>query len=75
MPMFPDSHVRAMARFSPLKSNIDDMVAATERLQGELEYVVDDSEVYGILTEDTFLENCPVRECTLLFQSRFLLIP
>jgi len=57
--MFPDSHARAMARYSPLKSNIDDMVAATERLQVELEYVVDDSEVYGVLTEDTFLENCP----------------
>jgi hypothetical protein len=61
MPMFLDSHARAIAHFSPLKSNVDDMVAATERIQSELEYVVDDSISYGVLTEDTYMENCPVR--------------
>jgi hypothetical protein len=58
--MFLDSHARAMAHFSPLKANVDDMVQAVERIHGELEFVIDDSEAYGVLTEDTYMENCPV---------------
>jgi hypothetical protein len=46
--------------FSPLKSNLEDMVLATGQVREELDYFVDDAEAYGCLTEDTFLENCPV---------------
>lgn len=59
MPMFLDSNARAIARFSPLKSNVDDMITAVEKIEEELEFVVDDSEAFGMLTEDTFMENCP----------------
>jgi hypothetical protein len=56
MPMFPDSNGTS---FAPLTANLTDMISATSRLHGELEYVIDDSQAYGVLTEDTFLENCP----------------
>ena len=60
MPLFfnPTSH--QPATFTPLKANIEDMVVATEKLESQLAYIVDDGEAFGLLTEDTFLENCPV---------------
>jgi hypothetical protein len=60
MPMFLESSGPRVS-FSPLKSNIEDMVIACEELEGQLKYFVEDSDLYGLMTEDTFLENAPVR--------------
>jgi len=59
MPFVLDD-IAATGSFSPLKSNLEDMVRACEKLEWELEFVVDDGEIYGLITEDTFLENAPV---------------
>jgi len=75
MPLFYNPTSRQPATFTPLKANIDDMVAATEKLESQLAYIVDDGEAFGLLTEDTFLENCPEviknleRICALLLNS------
>jgi hypothetical protein len=66
MPMFPGQSntftvpIMPGRGFSPLQSNLEDMVLATNQLKGELDYFIDDAEAFGVLTEDTFLENAPV---------------
>jgi len=75
MPLFFNPVARQPTTLSPLKEKIEDMVHATENLESQLAYIVDDGEAYGLLTEDTFLENCPEviknleRICALLLNS------
>lgn len=52
----------ARMSFSPLKSNLDDMILACEELSGQIVFFVEDAEIFGLLTEDTFCDNAPVRE-------------
>jgi len=59
MPLFLTPQSRSAHVFSPLKANLDDMVRATEELSEQLAFIVDDSATYGLMTEDTFLENVP----------------
>jgi hypothetical protein len=60
MPLFQTPSPQRSPLFSPLKSNIDDMVKAVQELEQQLAFFVDDSEAFGLLTEETFLENGPV---------------
>lgn len=61
MPLFLNPGAVRRTTFIPVKANLDDMVNATNELEGDLKYVVEDGETYGVLTTDTFLENAPVR--------------
>lgn len=54
----------APSRYSPIKAHLDDMVTASVALEGHLKYVIDDGETFGLITYDTFLEDCPVRRMT-----------
>jgi hypothetical protein len=59
MPMILDS-IGPRVSFSPLKSNLEDMVLACEELSGQIAFIVEDAEIFGLLTEDTFCDNAPV---------------
>jgi hypothetical protein len=48
--------------FSPLKSNLEDMILACEELSDQIVFFVEDAEIFGLLTEDTFCDNAPVRK-------------
>jgi hypothetical protein len=62
MPLFHNNHPLSPQRspiFSPLKSNLEEMLKAVQKLEEQLAFFVDDSEAFGLLTEETFLENGP----------------
>jgi hypothetical protein len=70
MPLFQTPSPQRSPLFSPLKSNIEDMIRATQQLEEQLAFFVDDSETFGLLTEETFLENGPVRLQVLLREAK-----
>jgi len=51
--------ISARVSFSPLKSNLEDMVVACEELSGQMVFFAEDAEIFGLLTEDTFCDNAP----------------
>lgn len=62
MPMFIREPITSgMAVFSPLKSNLEDMISTCEVLDKELAVIAEDGEEYGGLSEETFSYNAPVR--------------
>jgi hypothetical protein len=61
MPLFVNPIARPSTTFSPIKAHLDDMVNASVALESQLAYVIEDGETYGLITYDTFFENCPVR--------------
>ena len=70
MPLFQNPSPQRSPLFSPLKSNIENMIKATQQLEEQLAFFVDDSEAFGLLTEETFLENGPVRSPAIAKRGR-----
>jgi hypothetical protein len=62
MPMFIREPVTSgMGVFSPLKSNLEDMIATCEVLDKELAIIAEDGEEFGGLSEESFCYTAPVR--------------
>lgn len=49
-----------MGSFSPLRSNLEDMISTCEILDKELAVIAEDGEEFGGLSEETFSYNAPV---------------
>lgn len=61
MPMFIREPITSgMGVFSPLKSNLEDMISTCEILDKELAIIAEDGEEFGGLSEETFSHNAPV---------------
>jgi hypothetical protein len=60
MPLFVNPIARPDTMFSPVKTHLDDMLNASVALESQLKFVIEDGETYGLITYDTFFENCPV---------------
>jgi hypothetical protein len=61
MPIFFREPITSgMGVFSPLKSNLKDMISTCEILDKELAIIAEDGEEYGGLSEETFCYTAPV---------------
>ena len=62
MPFIEDSlPISASGDFSPLRSNIEDMIISCTALNKRIALMNDDMETYGLLTEETYCYDIPVR--------------
>ncbi|KAE9966690.1 hypothetical protein EG328_008765 [Venturia inaequalis] len=60
MPMFIRQPITSgMGSFSPLRSNLEDMISTCEILDKELAVIAEDGEEFGGLSEETFSYNAP----------------
>jgi hypothetical protein len=61
MPMFIREPITSgMGVFSPLKSNLEDMISTCEVLDKELAIIAEDGEEFGGLSEESFCYTAPV---------------
>jgi len=61
MPMFIREPLAApsLSMFSPLKSNLEEMIATCEALDKEIAVIAEDGECYGLLSEESFCYTAP----------------
>jgi len=61
MPMIMDSlPTSAMGAFSPLRSNLEDMIVSCGIVNKHIGYMNEDKETFGLLTEETYCYDAPV---------------
>jgi hypothetical protein len=63
MPMFirdPLSAPSTESTYSPLKSNLEDMIQTCEELDKQLAVIAEDGEEFGLLSEESFCYTAPV---------------
>jgi hypothetical protein len=63
----------ASASFSPLKANLEDMIATCSKLDEQLAVIAEDGEEFGGLSEESFCYTAPV--CCLEAILHVILIP
>jgi len=76
MPMFVRDPLSlpSLGAFSPLKSNLEDMIATCEALDKQLAVIAEDGEEFGLLSEESYCYTAPVRSLLLSPALRFILI-
>jgi hypothetical protein len=62
MPMFIREPLSASSAgsYSPLKSNLEDMIHTCEELDKQLDVIAEDGEEFGLLSEESFCYTAPV---------------
>jgi hypothetical protein len=62
MPILNDNlPTSATGAFSPLRSNLEDMILSCGSLDKHIAMMNEDKETFGLLTEDTYCYDAPVR--------------
>jgi len=59
MPMFTELPNSPTGTFSPLKSNLEDMILSCSALDKHIAMMNEDKECYGLLTEDSYCYDAP----------------
>jgi hypothetical protein len=62
MPMFIRDTLTTTSAglYSPLKSNLEDMIHTCEELDKQLDVIAEDGEEFGLLSEESFCYTAPV---------------
>jgi hypothetical protein len=63
MPMFirdPLTAASALSTYTPLQSNIEDMIRTCEELDEQIAVIAEDGEEFGLLSEESFCYTAPV---------------
>lgn len=60
MPMFNELPLSPMGSFSPLRSNLEDMITSCGALDKHIAMMNEDRDTFGLLTEESYCYEAPV---------------